>query len=87
LEYLAEKRRVRRLVMGGALALALAGGTFWQMRPNVEKSADQVGSDTANSPDGVWLFFGLRASIATEILAGVALPNKQTVSAESSAPF
>jgi hypothetical protein len=48
---------------------------------------DQVGEDTANSPDSVWLFFGLRAAKATGTPAGIALPIEQTVYAESSAPF
>ena len=62
-------------------------------RPLIPKSTtlgragDQVGSDPLNSPDGVWLFFGLRVSMATGIMAGVALPFEQTVSAESAAPF
>ena len=51
------------------------------------RAGDLVGSDTANSPDGVWLFFGLRAAKATGIPAGIALPIEQTVSAEYSAPF
>ncbi len=42
LEYRAKKRRVRRVVLGGALAAALACGAFWQLRPSSGMSAEHL---------------------------------------------
>lgn len=42
LEYRAKQRRVRRVVVGSALVVALAGGIFWPMRPSRETSAEHL---------------------------------------------